>query len=288
MSGSCRNVSSDSGSPPASSSGTRSAIDLFFGLRLSSTPTSPNWKEPSTRATRLPGSDAAATARLTAIVVRPTPPFGEKTATTRPGSWPAAVASLGGRGRRVSHALLVLSRVHLADGGRQLVGAERLDKELAGPCQHGAPKVVRLALDGHHHDRGRRDLRREQLGRGDPVHVRHVDVHQDDIRQEPGRHLERLRAGRGGTDDLDVLLEAEQLRQVIAGLRDVVDDQDADLVTHAMAGAVPSVAADGSRVAVSIGVERWRAVRRGFARQQVGLLGDQGCSVRMIFGGTTP
>ena len=86
------NVSSDSGSPPASSSGTRSAIDLLFGLRLSSTPTSPNWNEPSMRATLLPGSDAAATARFTAIVVLPTPPFGEKMAKIRPGSRNAAAA----------------------------------------------------------------------------------------------------------------------------------------------------------------------------------------------------
>ena len=79
------NVSSDSSSP-ASSSGTRSAIDLFLGFRLSRTPTSPNWNEPSTRTTFLPSSVAAATARLTASVVRPTPPLGLKTATTRPGS----------------------------------------------------------------------------------------------------------------------------------------------------------------------------------------------------------
>ena len=41
--------------------------------------------------TRLPSSVAAATARLTATVVRPTPPLGLKTATTRPGS-PEALA----------------------------------------------------------------------------------------------------------------------------------------------------------------------------------------------------
>ncbi len=77
------NVSIDSTSWPAcSSSGTRSAIDLFLGFRLSRTPTSPNWKEPSTRTTFLPSSVAAATARLTATVVRPTPPLGLKTATT--------------------------------------------------------------------------------------------------------------------------------------------------------------------------------------------------------------
>ena len=80
-----RNVSIDSRSP-ASSSGMRSAIDLLFGFRLSRTPTSPNWKEPSMMTTFLPSSVAAATARLTATVVRPTPPFGLKTATMRPGS----------------------------------------------------------------------------------------------------------------------------------------------------------------------------------------------------------
>ena len=36
--------------------------------------------------TFLPSSVAAATARLTATVVRPTPPLGLKTATIRPGS----------------------------------------------------------------------------------------------------------------------------------------------------------------------------------------------------------
>ena len=78
-------VSSESRSP-ASSSGTRSAIDLLRGFRLSSTPTSPNWNEPSTITTFLPSSVAAATARLTATVVRPTPPFGLNTATTWPSS----------------------------------------------------------------------------------------------------------------------------------------------------------------------------------------------------------
>jgi hypothetical protein len=68
---------------------------LFFGLRLSSTPTSPNWNEPSISTTLLPSSVAAAIARLTAIVVRPTPPFGEKTATTWP-SWspPSSIVPL--------------------------------------------------------------------------------------------------------------------------------------------------------------------------------------------------
>ncbi len=50
--------------------------------------------------------------------------------------------------------------------------------------------------------------------------------------QQAGRHLQRLGAGRGRPDDLHVLLEAEKLGQVVARLRDVVDDEDADLVGH--------------------------------------------------------
>ena len=44
--------------------------------------------------------------------------------------------------------------------------------------------------------------------------------------------LQRLGPGRGRADDVDVPLEAEQLREVVARLRDVVDDQDTDLVGH--------------------------------------------------------
>ena len=60
-------------------------MDLLRGLRLRRTPTSPNWNEASTSATRLP-SWAAATARFTDTVVRPTPPFGLNRATTDAGS----------------------------------------------------------------------------------------------------------------------------------------------------------------------------------------------------------
>ena len=37
-------------------------------------------------------------------------------------------------------------------------------------------------------------------------------------------------------DDLDVRLEPEQLGEVLAGLGDVVDDDDADLVCHERVG----------------------------------------------------
>ena len=59
---------------------------------------SPNWNEASTRHVRWPSSVAAATARLTASVVRPTPPFGPNTATTRPGS-PSSRSGVADAGR---------------------------------------------------------------------------------------------------------------------------------------------------------------------------------------------
>src|SRR6185369_1254499 len=118
------------------------------------------------------------------------------------------------------------------DRGGELIGAERLDQELAGAGEHRSTKVVRLTLDRHHDHGGGRDVRGELFGRRDPVHAGHVDVHQDDVRPERGRHLDRLGAAPGCPDDLDVALEAEELREVIPGLRDVVDDQDLDAIGH--------------------------------------------------------
>jgi hypothetical protein len=178
---------------------------LFIGFRFSRTPTSPNWNEPSTRTTDLADvrrrgdrevdrdrgpADAALRAEdrddlavVAAVAPAPTGPTDR-----RPG---------GHRDRGHPAELLLLARVDLADRGGQLVAAERLDEELAGSRQHRPTKVVRLTLDRHHHDGGRRHLRRELLRRGDAVHVRHVDVHQDDVRHQlPGKR-QRLGAGRG-------------------------------------------------------------------------------------------
>ena len=157
--------------------------------------------------TFLPSSVAAATARLTATVVRPTPPLGLKTATIWPGSpgSPDRVPLVRGAGRgrhggdRHPALLVALASADLADRGGQLVAAERLDQELARAGEHRAAQVVGLALDGHHHDCRAGDDRRELLGRGDAVHVRHVDVHQHDVRDESSGHLQCLATGRGGS-----------------------------------------------------------------------------------------
>jgi len=79
---------------------------------------------------------------------------------------------------------------------------------------------------------GARHLGRELFGGFDPIHVRHIDVHQDDVGLECDRELDGVPARLRQTYDLDVTFEAKQPRQVIAGLGDVVDDEDADLVCH--------------------------------------------------------
>ena len=90
------------------------------------------------------------------------------------------------RGRRPAVGLLDLPGVDLPDRGRQLVAAEGLDEELARAGEHRAAEVVRLALHRHHHDGGVRDLGAHPLGCRDAVHVRHVDVHQHDVRAGAG------------------------------------------------------------------------------------------------------
>ena len=149
-----------------------------------------------------------------------------------PARRPTGAAPGGDRHGRHPALLVALAGADLSDRCGQLVAAERLDQEFACAGEHRSAEVVRLALDGHHHDGGGRDGRRQLLGRGDAVHVRHVDVHEDDIRTQPDGHLERFAPGRGRADHVDVTFEAEELRQVIAGLGDVVDDEDADLVGH--------------------------------------------------------
>ena len=67
--------------------------------------------------------------------------------------------------------------------------------------------------------------------------------------------LQRLRSGSGRAHHLDVALESEQLRQVVAGLLDVVDDEDCDAIGHQCSCFV-SVATAGLKVVGSMdGVE---------------------------------
>ena len=86
------------------------------------------------------------------------------------------------RGCRVASALDLLELVDVANGVDQLVRGERLHEELARAGEHRAAQVILLALNAHHDDRRLGDGVRDDLSGCDPVHVGHVDVHEDHVR----------------------------------------------------------------------------------------------------------
>ena len=111
--------------------------------------------------------------------------------------------------------------------------AEGLDQELAGAREHRAPQVVRLALDAHHHDRGRGHRATDSSSVvAMPSMPGMLMSMSTTSGVQPGGDLDGLRPGRGHAHDLDVGLEREQLGEVFPRLEDVVDDDDPDRVSH--------------------------------------------------------
>ena len=121
-----------------------------------------------------------------------------------------------------------LALVDALDRGRELVGAERLDEELARAGQHGALQVLGLTMDAHHDHGAVRQPLGDDLRSGDAVHARHVDVHDDDVRAHLHRQLDRFLSAAGRASHVDLALRAEEARQVVARLGDVVDDEELD------------------------------------------------------------
>ena len=68
----------------------------------------------------------------------------------------------------------------------------------------------------------------DDLRGGNAIHARHVDVHDDDVGTHVHRDLDRFLAGAGRAGHVDLALQPEEPRQVVARLRDVVDDEDLD------------------------------------------------------------
>ncbi len=68
----------------------------------------------------------------------------------------------------------------------------------------------------------------DATGRLEPVHLRHPDVHEEDVRAFAAREVDRLDAVRGFADDLDVGRRTQQHREPAAHEGLVVGDGDAD------------------------------------------------------------
>ena len=180
---------------------------------------------------------AAATARLTASVVRPTPPLGPNTAIDAAGLAGPRRPSLGwaprrrvappeaDRGRLVARSGTACPARGCRHGRMDEVArsdGEGLDEELAGAGQHGPAEGSR-PRPGRTSSRRRRwapRAARRSVG-GDAVHVRHVDVHQDDVGRQRRRRRRGLRRPEAADpDDLDVRSRSRgrSCREVIAGL----------------------------------------------------------------------
>ena len=69
--------------------------------------------------------------------------------------------------------------------------------------------------------------------RREPVHVRHQQVHQDDVRLEPAGHRDALAAVGGLADDVDVVEQVEERAKPRPDDGMVVDEQDADRLLRA-------------------------------------------------------
>src|SRR3989304_168792 len=67
----------------------------------------------------------------------------------------------------------------------------------------------------------------------DPVHPRHRYVDDRHVGEKPTGQLDRLRAVRGFTDDLDVVLALEDLSGALSDQRVIIRDEHADALTHA-------------------------------------------------------
>jgi hypothetical protein len=150
-------------------------------------------------------------------------------------------AAHGGRRRdgRVASPAHLLQLVDVADRVDELVGGEGFHEELTGAGEHRAAQVVLLALDAHHDDRRLRNGVRDDLGGRDPVHVRHVDVHEDHVRPVLLGEVDGLLTAARRGSDLHIGLKPDQLRKVLPRVGDVVDDEDLDFFAVSQAQCSP-------------------------------------------------
>ena len=75
----------------------------------------------------------------------------------------------------------------------------------------------------------------QPAGRLDPVHLGHADIHQDDVGHQPNGHLDRLGAGAGLADHLEVLARQQEYQGLSEPIV-VVDDEHADAFRGAEGG----------------------------------------------------
>ena len=124
--------------------------------------------------------------------------------------------------------------VDVADRLVEIIGTNRLGEKLTSPCQHGTPEIVGLTLHAHHNHLSSRALTQDRFRGGNPIHIRHVDIHQDHIRMLLPIEGNRLTSGTGFGDHLNIFLKKEQFLELITGIDNIVDDHHTNgaTITH--------------------------------------------------------
>ncbi len=86
-----------------------------------------------------------------------------------------------------------------ADPGQQLLALERLDQVVVGAAVEAGDPVLGLGPGGQHQDR-HVTLLAEAAADLDPVEAGEAEVEDDQVGDEPDRHVERLDPVGGGAD----------------------------------------------------------------------------------------
>jgi hypothetical protein len=110
----------------------------------------------------------------------------------------------------------------------ELLGPDVLEQEAARARSHGFVDVLVGVERGQHEHSRLAAVGQEAAGRFQAVHLRHADVHQDNVRSEAARLRECVLAVLRFADYLDVLLGIEDQAEAAAHERLVVGDQHAD------------------------------------------------------------
>jgi hypothetical protein len=134
-----------------------------------------------------------------------------------------ALAGLAAQPVHLAHHLLVLE--HVAQPEQQRLGGEWLLQQVAGAVARGLHRRGHVGVAADHDDRRVHAAPPQILQHLHAVHVRHLDVQQNDVRRVGLDLLDALRPGRR-LEEL-VALMAQHHPQAAADVGLVVDDEDA-------------------------------------------------------------
>ncbi|CEE69641.1 conserved hypothetical protein [Xanthomonas citri pv. citri] len=137
----------------------------------------------------------------------------------------------GHRGRHMP----ALAAAHVADGVDQLTAQRALEQVTAGACLEGAYRAHVAGVGGQHDDLGGGVDLADALDGFDPVHARHLQIHQHHVRAQARVAGHRLFAVFRFADHAHVVLGGEHGTEPIAQQRMVVYHQHvgwSDHVSH--------------------------------------------------------